>query len=423
MKLKIFMGYMLSMSCISFLSHAMGNQELLYVKEKSNRAAQKIELLKKECDALCLKAAPTPADASDAHGLRNLIRERDELRKNIEATAASIAIHNDIPQSVLDCIAMIESLDNAHFKKIQSKLAAMAQLTQQQPSEEDMQALLDARFAQTFSAELLELPESLSEKAVHQPYVYAARDFACCYNAIFNACNVEVCCGYRNPYEDYSFFKLECLKILRTLNKDPLGAANDLVTDVISKPMLTAPFHNLVLIKNRVLPFSQWKVPDDEADRAGTLMVSTIQDYLRKATKPCTIVHFFCFIHEIKHCLVMTLVQNSTGRGLYIFDNDNKFMHAATKKFVDFLCDSFEVSPKNAFVGPEIPDGWSSVLACAESDNSETPSFILRKQILRLADPVVRQEYFNKEMARWQAFVERDQQKKSASFEAKRRTE
>lgn len=224
-------------------------------------------------------------------------------------------------------------------------------------------------------AYFLPLPEALDNQAVYHVKAHQVDDFCCGYNCLYNACNIEEMCGIPNCFSDYTIFKETCLGHLAYKNINPKDPVFNSTLEIISKEYLglqkryyteynckrACGFHVEYLPplpKNaevhqkpcmHVLP----------ADRAQELF-TRIRYRLNTSNNPQDIVHFM--FGADKHIILISLIQNPTGRGLYIFDNTNTAITegSKTKLFIDYLCKFFCISLKNQFSGPYIPYVWKT---------------------------------------------------------------
>jgi hypothetical protein len=228
-------------------------------------------------------------------------------------------------------------------------------------------------------ASFIPLPTSLSSKAVYHCDVEQLNDFSCRYNGLFNACNFEQCCGFQNPGYAYSFFKRICLDYTRSHGLNPRASSTTIDTETLAYDHLfLQPSAQLGEEYGRIFPYFRTntsitydsRTPDHEVQRMLKRAVAKKEnDFIQGLCKKLDtdprknmVIHFFCSLDlsEGRHCILVSLLQNSTGRGLYIFDNMNMrlYENCHAMKYIDYLCSTFKVSAKKSFLGPKLPHRW-----------------------------------------------------------------
>lgn len=285
--------------------------------------------------------------------------------------------------------------------------------------------LLQRQQAGEFSAAFFPLPESAQSRAVFHPRVYQAQLFCCGYNALFNACNFEHWCGMDNEFSHYMAFQSACLAYLMSLGMDPMGTVHNLTLKVLAQEhLLTRPMYNLALVDDRVLWAGLHELAYNEATVANTELFETIGRQLAQETGPFAVVHFICFVREPEaHCILLSVLQNQTGRGLYVFDNQNRQIevNSPIMRFITALSYSLQISSRDQFKGPRLPEGWPSVFETLESTkdaDADTQAFQLN-HLRRLDElgPIAGAEYFAGQMIKSEQRAHAEWQRKLADAE------
>lgn len=237
-------------------------------------------------------------------------------------------------------------------------------------------------FAASVSAEFLPLPPSLANKAVYHIKAHQIDEFCCGYNALFNACNFEKCCGLPNRFSDYGQFRDICLKVLTQIGKSPTESVNNPTLDLLAEQCLGMQMlcnlafnkenkiEHLFSTKTRIsymvgTPESEVKKKMKLAiEKRGQDQLMSIKNKLSKSTAACEMVHFICHIqvNSRGHGILLSLVQNKSGRGLFLWDNMNLRVdeRSQAKQFIDYLCNNLQVSSRRQFLLSGIPDRWPS---------------------------------------------------------------
>lgn len=227
------------------------------------------------------------------------------------------------------------------------------------------------------TADLLPLPKSIVSRAVYHVKTHQINDFCCGYNCLYNACNLETACGIANHYSIYGIFKDACMRYLKSEKIDPMANVYNTTLRTLSRQILGLQqqcfmIHDPQYPQGFRMEFRECTKGTGrdhhealraciQKDSERTIDALTkIRDRLNKSRQPYEVVHFiFC---ADSHAVLISVVQNVTGRGLYVFDNMNYMIYegSKTKLFLDYLCAFFSISQKSSFSGPSIPDIWSS---------------------------------------------------------------
>lgn len=233
-------------------------------------------------------------------------------------------------------------------------------------------------------AKFLDLPRSLSSKAVYHKETYQLDDFSCGYNVLFNACNLEKVCSFPNKFYQYPLFEKTCKKYTALNKLQPKSSASNHDIDCLARVYLgTQPLYVLgfnqagdiqPLFSDPTEITHPMGISQAEIDRRlkkaieqrSDDLFESIKDRLLKSRAAYyTIIHFACIVQDedVPHVLLVSLVQNRSGKALYIFDNLNRKIsdRSPTKCYIDFLCEMFAINKKNQFQGPTIPDLWSTM--------------------------------------------------------------
>ncbi len=243
--------------------------------------------------------------------------------------------------------------------------------------------LVSAADAMISPATFIQLPPSLTSKAIYHVKAQEISEFCCAYNALYNACNLEELCGFPNCFSDYSLFSETCLSFLIPQRINPKDGAVPPTLNVIQQRLglRNCCFLQLDICKNRAVEVLQFldtviiyegreyhdmiRIKEINAIRA---FLAPLKKKFDESMKSSEIAHFICSFQMLlptfeRHAILLSLVQNQTGRGLYIFDNTNAKIEESSpaKWFVDFLCDTFAVSSQDQFRGPCLPAHWPSI--------------------------------------------------------------
>lgn len=238
-------------------------------------------------------------------------------------------------------------------------------------------------FHVTWCAEYLSLPGSVSSNAVFYVRTKQLREFSCGYNVLFNAANFEHRVGFTNGAHRYSIFRNQVMPYLRRNGWHPKAQSRNVMTEYLAQNRLNLqPFYHLHFDKdnpNRIVPILTGKTriryPSGTSQREierkmgraiarrYDKVITSIQNYLDIKDGQQAVVHFLCYVKSargIRHGVLLTLYQNSTGRGLYLFDNMNERVYQSSDVmyFIKYLIKIFNMSPKNTFKGPKLPYRW-----------------------------------------------------------------
>lgn len=227
---------------------------------------------------------------------------------------------------------------------------------------------------------MIAMPQDLQKRAVHHVHVTPLYDFCCGYNALKSACDIEASCGFNNPFSNTQAFRSTCMNYLGQIN--PLDPVYNHTMEALAQILALQQGHLLHKRNNSIVIAHSTGVTYryNDGDSQATIerkqreayyaknkqTFDRIKDRLRASNDEYKVVHFFCNIRpydDIGHMILITFVENATGRGLYVFDNLNHPIRPTsqiaeateTRHFVDYLCDVFNVSERNRFQGPLIP--------------------------------------------------------------------
>ncbi len=326
--------------------------------------------------------------------LNNLVAGRKDLIAALNKTLGSIQkadlADKDAQMLMYSCFNLLKSVNSIDFDLIESKITRLKAKpgnhgkSKDPASEEALHR--EKRRQETEPATFIPLAGSIASKAVFHPEVQEVPGFCCGYHSLFNACNFEDLCGFTNCYSDYTVFRELCLGYLNHKGIDPKEGVTPETLDLLLKNGLELRnfcFLSLDMKENRTVGVILWsdtvvhfKRGTSETEIQALLKATrnsrmsesldSIRRTLKQSKKPLEIVQFHCGFRTIRgreHGILISLVQNSTGRGLYVFDNLNEKIDEASpiKRFIDFLCTEFAVSYKSQFVGPDLPHQWPSL--------------------------------------------------------------
>ncbi len=326
--------------------------------------------------------------------LSNLLAGRKDLISALNKTLGSIQkaslADKDAQILMYACFNLLKSVNNIDFGLIESKIAALKgkSAKHRNPIDPEREEALhrEKKRQGTTPATFLSLPASIASKAVFHPEVLQVPGFCCGYNVLFNACNFEDWNGFPNCFSDYAVFRELCLGYLRHNAINPLDGVTPKTLDfLLKKGLELRNFCSLglddkenrtvkvILFSNTVITVKSGTPEAEIQDMLKATQNSrmsesldTLKRTLEQSKKPLEIVQFLCGYSTSSgsgHGILISLVQNRTGRGLYVFDNMNAKIDEASpiKRFIDFLCTEFAVSSKNQFVGPYLPSQWPSI--------------------------------------------------------------
>ena len=234
-----------------------------------------------------------------------------------------------------------------------------------------------------YSAEQLPIPRTFSSQAVYYCKTKQLELFSCGYNGLFNAANFEHSCGFNNDAHRYSIFKSRCLPYIQSQGYNPKKTSRNKMTEYLAQNKLyLQPFYHLHFEHDnpqRVAPLITGKTSisypsgtseseiqrklDQAVDRRYDAVIKGIQSYLNEYKGRTVVVHFLCYLISSKgvcHGVLVSLCQNATGRGLYLFDNMNELVYDTSdiSYFLKYLCKTFSISSKSTFKGPTLPHRW-----------------------------------------------------------------
>ena len=232
------------------------------------------------------------------------------------------------------------------------------------------------------TAEFLPVPRSLSYKAVYHIKAHQIPGFCCGYNCLFNACNVERLCDIPNKFSNFEYFRNACMNVLTNMGINPEdGVYSDTLDMLATKYLHMQPLYNVTIDNNlKVTPILTTSTrityivgtPKREIERKMEEAKQkryqetweSIKNRLAKNTTKCQVIHFVCSFktREGGHSVLIALVQNKSGRALYLYDNMNYPVtdRSATKQYLEFFSNQFLVSARNQWKFVDIPDIWSS---------------------------------------------------------------
>ncbi len=278
----------------------------------------------------------------------------------------------------------------------------MAGLQDFRPSQEVKDRQRHEKKRHWWPTAFLQLPTNLASKAVYHVKTRPVYEFCCGPNVLYNACNLEEWCDFPNCYSSHTIFRERCKEYFdkEGINQEDgvsLSALDFLAVNGLElQPFFILAgwdyergcFDNQVVNidpkADKLIAIESVIIAEPAASQVETdnlrhaLRVSledeqlmSIKTRLDTSRKNYEVTHFCCYFKwekandygDAAHVILISLVQNNTGRGLYIFDNLNEKIDESSpaKRFIDFLCDRFEISPKSEFSGPGLPSQWPSL--------------------------------------------------------------
>jgi len=225
-------------------------------------------------------------------------------------------------------------------------------------------------------AQQLPVPKEFSSQATYYYRTKQLDNFSCGYNALFNALNFGQCCGFTTQYHRYEYFEPMVLSYTREQGLNPKHTSYNKDTEHLAQDLGLEYFYHLhrdsktrqvaLLFTGRVSITYPKYTPQSEVDRRMADAVAQkrkgilegITAYLRSVDT--AVVHFLCYLKSARgesHAILISLHQNKTGRGLYIFDNLNEPIYEATL-FIEYLSKTFMISSSKQFHGPQLPYRW-----------------------------------------------------------------
>ncbi len=235
-------------------------------------------------------------------------------------------------------------------------------------------------FSFSLYPECLLLPHALTSKAVYYIKSKQLDAFSCGYNVLFNAANFEYCCGFPNDVHRYEVFAKKSLPYIKGQGYDPKNASYNTQTEHLAQKILKLqPFFHLhydkqigkigILLSGETrITYPQGiskKEIEQRMDQAVAQRkkqeVASIKNLLNATSN--VVIHFLCYLDSLngtRHCVLLSLCQNETGRGLYLFDNLNEPLSYSSEvlRFIEYLSQTFLINPRDSFVGPSLPHRW-----------------------------------------------------------------
>lgn len=228
----------------------------------------------------------------------------------------------------------------------------------------------------------IQVPKSLDAYAVFHVKVKQLNEFSCGYNAIFNAANVQQWCGYANYMSDFSRFRQACFDFTSAHGLKRKAALNNKRIEDLARQMgipSIAIFHLderravAPLLSKEVYVTFRSGTPESEIrhlleneyKRQQTAYVNSLKTDLGGSTSFPYIQHIVCivYVNGVSHGILASVIKNSTGCGLYIFDNTNRLISEGSeiRKCIAFLIETFSVSARRSYTGPSFPTCWPSL--------------------------------------------------------------
>lgn len=232
------------------------------------------------------------------------------------------------------------------------------------------------------------LPRSIASKAVYYVKSQQLDDFSCSYNALFNACNIDYRSGLSNKFFDYRLFSGASLAYAKSHGLNPKGATSTKSTDDLAVNYLGMKnLCNLGFEGNKIIPFRDvhsqiWysgkpskaeikEMHNREYERQRNEFMDGIKKQLDAAAGLTRVMHFICTVHDASdrrdrnsgHAILVSLVQNSSGRALYIFDNMNGRIaeNSDIMKFIHYLLAKYSISTDKQFKDLGLPSVWPTL--------------------------------------------------------------
>ncbi len=240
---------------------------------------------------------------------------------------------------------------------------------------------LTTHLGQCFLIAYESVPRSVADRAVYYVKSTQLDDFSCAYNALFNACNLDRACGVPNRFADYSQFSRISSAYARSEGLNPKGSTSTRNSDDLAlnhlrmknvcnlgfKDARIIPLFDLharISITGRESKAEQQRMFQREFERQQEAFIDSIKYQFDAAAGLTRVMHFVCTVQDggTGHAVLVSLVQNSTGRGLYIFDNLNRRIseNSEIMRYIHYLSDRFSVSSRGIYQGPQLPERWSS---------------------------------------------------------------
>lgn len=231
----------------------------------------------------------------------------------------------------------------------------------------------------TLFAEQLPLPNALSSRAIYYQRTKQLDDFSCVYNVLFNAVNFEQCCGFPNPMHKYELFECTIRPYIQKERLNPKKASYNKDTEYLARVLGLKHFYHLqrdaktyqvhLLLTEKTSITYPRGTSEAEVERRlaqaslqkKEKVMQAIVHHLESTDN--AVVHFLCYLKSFRgepHAMLISLHQNSTGRGLYLFDNLNKEFDTSHEVmyFIERLFKTFGISSAQQFKGPQLPHRW-----------------------------------------------------------------
>ncbi len=224
----------------------------------------------------------------------------------------------------------------------------------------------------------LAVPQSLANHAIWYKETRQLNRFSCGFNAAFNACNFEQCCGFHNPFSNYAAFERIGSFYANSWGKHPKASLYNYEVTALAEKIAKQAIFPFTVKQGRVSPLfdtptnytyphgSSKREKDACAKRAvearEAQLIKGIRKELAAIANKTAIIHFGCFVKSRGegHIVLVSLLQNWTGRGLYIFDNMNAPLVEGSdlNSIIEHLKVTFNISARNQFKGPQLPHYW-----------------------------------------------------------------
>lgn len=231
----------------------------------------------------------------------------------------------------------------------------------------------------SIAAELMQVPDSIGSHAVYYVRTKQLDAFSCGYNVLFNAANFETTLGFENSAHRYSVFEQYVMPYVREHNRNPRGDSTSEMMDHLSRLLNLQSFYTLVPHESSILGIApvwlgeisiSFPIGSSEAEiqrrfdekfmRIQDAQIRDIKTLLR--TEGYAVVHFSCYVDEFDdgHAILVSLHQNESGRGLFVFDNMNAPLRDSSQimRYLEYLIYTFDISSDVQFEPPQLPERW-----------------------------------------------------------------
>ena len=190
--------------------------------------------------------------------------------------------------------------------------------------------------------------------------------------------------GVANPYCDYRLFTQTSKAYVKSHRLNPKASVSTrTIEDLALKHLKMKNICNLALEDHKIMPLmrlhAEIKVHGHETKAERQRMfkrefekqqegfIKDLKNRFDNAVGLTRVMHFICHVQSrgSGHAILVSVVQNSTGRALYIFDNMNQKIgeYSDIMKYIRYLGEYFEVSSASNFKGPHLPTRWPSLPA------------------------------------------------------------